>query len=230
MEQAPPDRLSRDRIVQTAIDLVGAEGLTNLSMRRLGAALGVEAMALYRYVNGREDLLEAMVEALASSVPTSAEMDLAPDSGWQAYLQTLAHALRDLAYEHPQLFPLLATRHPAAPWLRPPLRSLELVEDFLDALTSRGFSDADAVAAYRGFTSFLLGHLLLAVIQRSGLPAVGETLDEGGAAVTSTPRASLTEYPNIARLEGLLSQDHADEEFEAALERLLDALDAQVSQ
>lgn len=230
MGTAPPDRLSRERIVQAAIELVGAEGLTNLSMRRLGAALGVEAMALYRYINGREDLLEAMVETLASRVPRSTEMDLAPDGGWQAYLQTLAHAVRDLAYEHPQLFPLLATRHPAAPWLRPPLRSLELVEDFLHALTSRGFRDADAVVAYRCFTSFLLGHLLLAVSQRSGTLAAGETLDEGGATVPSTARISATEYPNIVRLEGRLSEDHADEEFEAALERLLDALDARVSQ
>src|SRR3712207_7852932 len=54
---------------------------------------------------------------------------------WQGYLQGLAHAVRRIAIEHPAAFPLVATRHPAAPWLRPPLRSLELVEDFLSTLS-----------------------------------------------------------------------------------------------
>ena len=45
--------LSRDRIIATAIDFIDERGLTALTMRRLGNELGVEAMSLYRYVNGR---------------------------------------------------------------------------------------------------------------------------------------------------------------------------------
>ena len=57
---------------------------------------------------------------------------------------------------------------PEAPWLRPPLRSIDWVEDFLDGLISEGFTDESAVAGYRAFTSFLLGHLLLEVATHGG--------------------------------------------------------------
>jgi TetR/AcrR family tetracycline transcriptional repressor len=66
----------------------------------------------------------------ASARPVDDEQ-LQPTNGWQAYLQWLAHGVRALAREHPNVFPLIAARHPAAPWLRPPLRSLRVVEDFL---------------------------------------------------------------------------------------------------
>ncbi len=78
-------------------------------------------------------------------------------------LQRLAHGVRRIALAHPQVFPLIASRPPAAPWVRPPLRSLRWMENFLDNLIGCGFDDAAAVAAYRAFSSFLLGHLLLEV-------------------------------------------------------------------
>jgi AcrR family transcriptional regulator len=60
--------LSRDRIITTAIDFVDKRGLTALTMRRLGNELGVEAMSLYRYVNGREDLLEGIVDQMVAEL------------------------------------------------------------------------------------------------------------------------------------------------------------------
>lgn len=221
--------LTRDHIVTTAIELVDAKGLNALSMRQLGAAMGVEAMALYRYVDGREDLLEAIVEEVTKRVERAADMDVGPHGGWQAYLQRLAHAVRDLAFAHPQVFPLVATRHPAAPWLRPPLRNLEVVEDFLATLTSAGFSENQAVSAYRAFTSFLLGQLLLTVTQKGAEATTEEVLDEGGATVAHSD-ISITEFPTIARLQPELSIDRSDEEFEEALEQLLTRIDAMVSQ
>lgn len=224
MGEAEAGRLTRERIVEAATRLVEFDGLSGLSMRRLGSLLGVEAMALYRYIDGRDDLLEAMVDALADKVPRAADMDLSPSGGWQAYLQELAHAVRDLAREHPRIFPLLVTRPPAAPWLRPPLRSVDLVEDFLGALTSRGLSDVRAVSAYRSFTSFLLGALLLAVVEEGApLPAENLLQDESGV-----PNLSPDEHPHLVRLRGMLTEDHADEEFESALERLLEELAGEV--
>lgn len=221
--------LDRDLVVATAIELVDAEGVNALSMRRLGSALGVEAMALYRYVNGREDLLEAIVEEVTKHIERASDMDIGPHGGWQAYLQRLAHAVRELAFAHPQVFPLVATRHPAAPWLRPPLRNLDVVEDFLATLTSAGFSEDQAVTAYRAFTSFLLGQLLLTVTQRGAQATTQEVLDEGQATATHSD-ASIADYPTIARLQRKLSVDSSDEEFEVALEQLLNRIDAAVSQ
>ena len=225
-----PERatLSRDRIIETAIAFVDKHGLATLSMRRLGKELGVEAMSLYRYVNGREDLLEGITDHLVAGLHLDRhDLQLKPTDGWQAYLQWLAHGVRTLARQHPNVFPLIATRHPAAPWLRPPLRSLRVVEDFLSVLISRGFSDTRAVIAYRAFSSFLLGHLLLesSMLGAQTSPAE-EPLDEGESDIPNEDqKLDLDDFPHIQRLEVQLSEDHAAPEFEQALEDLLDRLD-----
>jgi TetR/AcrR family tetracycline transcriptional repressor len=225
-----PDRqtLSRDRIIATAIEFVDKHGLTALTMRRLGRELGVEAMSLYRYVNGREDLLEGVVDQMVSQLHLGpGHHELGDIDGWQTYLQWLAHGARALARAHPNLFPLIATRNPAAPWIRPPLRSLRLVEEFLSTLVERGFSDRRAVVAYRAFSSFLLGHLLLeASLLGAQTSPAEEPLDEGGSDVPNADqRIDLRQYQHIMRLEAQLSEDHAGPEFERALEDLLDRLD-----
>lgn len=227
-----PGPLSRGRIVAAAIALVDQDGMQALSMRRLGHLLGVEGMAIYHHVNGREDLLEAMVEQVVADVRVPPREPIGPADGWQAFLIHVAHAIRSIAEDHPHLFPLVATRPPAAPWLRPPLRSLGLVEDFLDGLTARGLPDDHAVHVYKAFTGFLLGHLLLEVAERNadtGPP--DEPLNEGGADV-ETPDSSLSldDFPTVRRLQPRLTEHNARAEFERALESLLNRLDHDVSQ
>ena len=155
-------RLDRAQVVESAIAFVDACGLDELTMRRLGTALDVEAMALYRHVSGRADLLEAMVDELIDGLFDD-ELMTEDSQSWEEYLQRVANATRNLACAHPRIFPLIATQPPEAPWLRPPLRSVRWVEDFLSSLLRFGFSDAQAVAAYKAFTSFLVGALLLQV-------------------------------------------------------------------
>lgn len=228
----PREALSRERIVTAAIHLIDSHGITALTMRRLGTELGVEAMSLYRYVNGREDLLEAVVDQLVNAIDIPPPGRLQPSDGWQAFLQWLAHDVRRLALQHPAAFPIIATRHPAAPWLRPPLRSLRVVEAFLDGLKARGFTDQHAVETYRSFTSFLLGHLLLETAMVGGqMSPVEEPLDEGRADVPNLDAdLSVTDYPTVLRLRDQLTEDHTDDEFEQALEHLLDRLDLELSQ
>ena len=224
--------LDRARILGEAVAFVDEHSLPELTMRRLGQRLGVEAMSLYRYVDGREDLLDGMVEAALSGLDADPHLELLPTDGWQAYLQRLAHGVRDIALAHPKVFPLVATRHPAAPWLRPPLRSLDLVEAFLDALIDRGFSDDAAVAAYRAFSSFLIGHLLLEVSALgAGIAPAEEPLAEGSAddgdstGPQPEPDDKLTDHPQLQRLEGRLSRDDSRAEFEMSLESLLQRLE-----
>jgi len=225
-ENEPRARLSRGRIVDEALRVVDEDGLQALSMRRLGSELGVEAMSLYRYVSGREDLLEALVSHLTDGLRRTPQTPVRIEDGWQAYIQWLAHEVREVAHAHPQLFPLIATRHPAAPWLRPPLRSLDVVEDFLSALSEHGFRDEAAAATYRTFCSFLIGHLLLEASQMGASTVPGEPLDEGEEGSGSD--LALDEFPTIRRLEPLLSQDRSDDEFESSLEELLDRIERQL--
>ena len=227
-----PERtpLTRERIIETAIELADRDGPAALTMRRLGQALDVEAMSLYHHVNGRDDLLEGMVSHLVDDVQVPATDRLGPADGWQAFLQHVAHDIRALAVEHPHLFPLVATRPPAAPWLRPPLRSLRIVEAFLDGLVARGLPDDPAVHVYKVFTGFLLGHLLLEVAEAGASIAPEEPLDEGGAEVRNDgQRLSLDEYPTLLRLRKGLRTHDASADFERGLEALLDRLDGELS-
>ncbi|RST10312.1 TetR/AcrR family transcriptional regulator [Streptomyces sp. WAC05374] len=83
-------RLSRELVLATALALVDREGLSALSMRRLAAELGVEAMALYRYAAGKDALLDGLVEAVFTEfLDTVAEP---PVAGRPAGADTDRHA------------------------------------------------------------------------------------------------------------------------------------------
>lgn len=211
--------LDRDRIVAAALTYIDQAGLPGLTMRRLGAQLGVEAMALYHYVPGKEDLLDAVVEAIVAQLDEDADVLVQPRDGWQDFLQRLAHGMRRVALSHPRAFPLVASRPPQAPWLRPPLRSLEWVEIFLEGLVSAGFTDEAAAAAYRAFTSFLLGHLLLEVSTHGADVGPLDSLPDPG-----TSDDGLGPYPTVRRLSRQLAVNQAAAEFEEALEELLNRL------
>ena len=143
---SPRRALDQLSILNEAIKFIDEDGLTGLTMRQLGARLGVEAMALYRYVPGREQLLDGVVEVVMDELyldtmePTSERrhLDRSTSSSWRT-------AYARLALAHPRVFPLVATRPPAAPWLRPPLRSLRWVEAFLEGLRHYGFSGGSSV-------------------------------------------------------------------------------------
>ncbi len=160
-------RLSRSVVVAAALELIDTEGLGGLSMRRVGQRLKVEAMSLYGYIANREALLDAVVDSIIDELWADPEVAFTPQDGWQDYLSRLAWGVRRFAVAHPRAFPLVATRPPEAPFVRPPLRSLRWLEAFLTALRREGFTDEAVLYAYRAFTSFLLGNLLLEAGARS---------------------------------------------------------------
>jgi AcrR family transcriptional regulator len=208
--------LSRARILAAAVRFIDERGLADLTMRRLGTELGVEAMSLYRYVPGREELLDGVVETVVAELYDDEAVLTAPRDGWQDFLQRLAHGIRRVALRHPRAFPLVASRPPEAPWLRPPLRSLVWVETFLRGMVAEGFSEEAAVGAYRAFTSFLLGHLLLEVSVR------GADIGPLDVRADDQPDPDLAEYPLVRHLARSLAEDQSAVEFEESLENLLD--------
>jgi AcrR family transcriptional regulator len=208
--------LGRDQILREAVRLIDEHGRDRLTMRRLGSALGVEAMALYRYIPGREQLLDGVVEFVMNELWEKTMTGPLPGS-WQEYLQMLAHGVRDIAVAHPRVFPLVATRPPAAPWLRPPLRSLRWVESFLEALAKFGFTDRDSVLIYRAFATFLLGHLLLESATTDFTYSVNQDVE-------FFESNELADYPRLLSLAGELAQDGYDVEFEDSLEDLINRI------
>src|SRR5918998_5082061 len=215
----PRRPLGREQILREAVRLIDTEGRDRLTMRRLGSELGVEAMALYRYIPGREQLLDGVVEYVMNELYHETMTEELPGS-WQEYLQRMAHGVRTIAVPHPKVFPLVATRPPAAPWLRPPLRSLRWVESFLVSLQRFGFTDVRCVGIYRSFSTFLLGHLLLE----------SATIDQGAEMeladdIEFFETNDLSQYPRLMALETQLRQDGYEEEFEDALEDLLNRIE-----
>jgi TetR/AcrR family tetracycline transcriptional repressor len=157
----PGRGLSLDRIVTAALELMDEQGIGATTMRAVSSRLGVRSMSLYRYVQDRDELFDAVVERMVNELADAPEVQLRPVDGWRPYLAGMAHGVRRYARAHPHAFPLVATRPPAAPWVNPPLRSLRWVEAMLTGLAREGFSDEQVLFTYRTFNSFLLGYLLL---------------------------------------------------------------------
>jgi TetR/AcrR family tetracycline transcriptional repressor len=215
-------RLRQEDIVKAAIAYIDEFGVQSLSMRRLGMSLDVEAMALYNYVSGREQLVSLAVDELIDDLFDEELMQEQPES-WEAFLRFVATAMRDLALGHPRMFPLMITQPPEAPWLRPPLRSVRWVDYFLTALTEYGFSDDRVVDTYKAFTSFLLGQLVLEV-SAMGIDIASTT--DADADADSDEDEGLSGYPTLKQLQAKLAEDHSDREFDDGLDDLIERIRA----
>ena len=130
-------RLNQQRVLTTALALVDREGLSALSMRRLGTELGVEAMALYRYASSKDSLLDGLVEALYLELEERLAADGDEDADWRAGLHRIARATYAVCLTHPQAVPLIATRLLAVPLARRPAAVLRDHERVLTLLQRR---------------------------------------------------------------------------------------------
>ncbi len=150
-QKQEPLSLSRERICREALALVDEEGLEALSMRRLGARLGVEAMSLYRHVRDKRDLLDALHAAVLGDLQPAGEPG---GEGWRAILGGLSRALRSTLLLHPNVVALFATRPVTAP------EAVGTLEIVWAALEQAGFSPGDARKAVVAVGVLTLGHVL----------------------------------------------------------------------
>jgi AcrR family transcriptional regulator len=97
-----PARIDRAQVLAAALRLADTHGLETLTMAGVAESLGVTAMALYRHVANKADLLDGLVEVLLTEFP-------APSAGvsWAERLSALAQNIRASARRHPTVFPLL---------------------------------------------------------------------------------------------------------------------------
>ena len=73
-ESKQREKLSRDRIIDTALQIMDDEGLDAVSMRRVGRELGVEAMSLYHHVRDKDALIARYhTDSSVHAMPTRAE-------------------------------------------------------------------------------------------------------------------------------------------------------------
>ncbi|MER7364904.1 TetR/AcrR family transcriptional regulator [Nonomuraea wenchangensis] len=142
-----PAQISRPAVVTAAMAVADEHGLAGLTMPAVAARLGVTTMALYRHVASKDDLLDALVEALLPPLP--------PESGgasWRERLGAMAAAVRDTAARHPAVFPLLLQR-PAATE-----RAREIRDGVVAALRQAGLAPGPAARAERLISTAVLGY------------------------------------------------------------------------
>jgi TetR/AcrR family tetracycline transcriptional repressor len=200
--------LSAERIARTALDLIDERGIGAASMRAIAGRLGVEAMSLYKHIRTRDEILDAVVNLIVDELDRDDEVLRNAENGWRDYLTRLAHGVRRYALAHPHAFPLVATRPAEAPWVNPPLRSLEWIESMLTTLADEGFNEQQVLFAYRSFNSFLLGYLLM----ESGAKTLRDPQRGDGSFSTEGDGGALEAVP------GALTPTRTGEEAEAVAE------------
>lgn len=202
--------LTRQRVLEAALRLIDSAGLEGFSMRKLGAALGVEAMALYNHVESKDALFDGIIEILLLQAPYPQRPDVTP----YIELWDFAHAYREVLRAHPRALPLVATRP-----LRTPA-ALAILERLLTMLHRANVSGIDAMYAVNSLAGFLLGHTLLEV---GMVPVAGS----GPASPGSPPWQHLPadQYPALhAMTPDLVARGNFDHEFDFGLQALLQSI------
>lgn len=209
-------RLSRERVLAAALGLVDREGLSALSMRRVAAELGVEAMALYRYASGKEGLLDGLVEAVYVEMTAGMEAE-GEAADWRAELHRIAAATHRMALAHPQVVPLLATRMLAVPLARRPLPVLRIQERTFALLEQAGLEGRAAATASRAVAAWLLGYVFVE------LRAMVDNPDETEPAFRlGLHRMPAQELPRLRAFAPDLAEPAGEQVLAAGLDALLD--------
>ena len=139
-------QIDRAAVVDAAMRLADESGLEAVTMHAVAQRLGVTPMALYRHVDGKQAVLDGMVERLLTGYP------LPPaDAPWPGRLTAMAEAVRSTAKQHPAVFPLLLTRPAATPAAR------TVRDEVQAALREAGLAADDAARAERLISTAVLG-------------------------------------------------------------------------
>ncbi|MFI1394368.1 TetR/AcrR family transcriptional regulator C-terminal domain-containing protein [Streptomyces sp. NPDC020681] len=202
--------LSRERIVAAALRIVDDEGVTALSMRRIAATLGVQAMSLYNHVGGKDDVLDGITEFITTDIQLS--MTRKPDGDWEDGIRSLSYAFRQASLRHPRACELVLVHHLSSP------SALVIIDCSLAVLLEHGFEEAAAVHALRLLIAFQIGSLL----RQFHSPCSPEYDD----AELRERTADLAEsgLPAVAKLAPLLAVIDHDAEFAFGLDLLIAAL------
>ncbi|GGV21816.1 TetR family transcriptional regulator [Actinomadura cremea] len=145
--------LSTERIIEAALQIVDGQGLGRLTMRRLGDALEVEAMAIYHHLpRGKEQLLDGLVAHVAAA-PVSTDV---PGGGAGDALRGWARDYRARLLEHAGVLPLVVTR-------RNPAALTETVASLREVLRLGGAAEDAAAVAAHTLLGYVLGHAALEV-------------------------------------------------------------------
>lgn len=204
--------LTRERVLRAAVKLADKGGISSLSMRKLGVALGVEAMSLYKHVDDKDDILDGVVDAVFSEIGLPAA-----DAEWRAAMRDRALSARQVLLRHPWAIGLLDSRRNAGP------ATIRHHDAVIGSLRRGGFSIEMAAHAFSLLDSYIYGFAL----QETSLPfrTSDEVVEVAEAMLPSAPAA---EYPHFTEMlaEYAMRPGYSyGAEFEFGLNLILDGLE-----
>jgi TetR/AcrR family transcriptional regulator, tetracycline repressor protein len=215
--------LTRLRIVKLALEIIDAEGLDSLNMRRLASAAGVKPMSLYHHYPNKEAILLAVAESIsaaalgdaASGGPAAGEdlgMPLAARPGpstagdWRDQVRLLFVGLYELVQAHPRALPLIGTGVLRTPSGR------RWMEELMRVLLEAGFTPDEAASAYHTIGAYTLG---LGYAQMLSLEIPPES-------IVGELTGHWADYPNLLRVGLQLAIWDQPATFAAGLDVLLE--------
>jgi TetR/AcrR family tetracycline transcriptional repressor len=198
--------LTRQSIVAGAIALIERDGPDALSMRRLGARLGVQGMALYHHFSSRDELLAAIADELLAPLD-----QLEPTEDWPEACRRFATTLRDVAVERAATYQLVGLQPFDSTF------ALRAVERLLGVLVRAGFSPHQALGIYRATVSYARGY---ALAEATGF-TVDATLPAGRRRLRALPAG---DFPILAGEADELAVLDADDGYRLGLEAMLRGL------
>jgi AcrR family transcriptional regulator len=208
--------LNRDRVLRAALALADEAGIEALTMRKLGQALGVEAMSLYNHVANKDDVLDGLVDIVFG------EINLHCDGGdWKTAMRQRAISAREVLGRHRWAIGLMESRTHPGP------ANLRHHDSVLRCLRTAGFSVAMAAHAYSALDSYIYGFAL----QQTSLPF--DTAEQAAeVAETILAQFPLNDLPHLAEIatQHVLKPGYSyAAEFEFGLDLILDGLERSLS-
>lgn len=142
--------IDRDKVIDAALELLQRDGLETLSLRRLGAELGVSAPTIYWHVDNKRELLDLMAARLIARSTARGLLDPMPGEAWWEWLERRIRGLYETLIAHRDAPLLLAGN-------RPTVDALPSIETALSFLVDQGFEPAAAIETILTFNAFAIG-------------------------------------------------------------------------
>ena len=218
--RGPKPRLSRERIVEAAIELADGEGLAAASMRAVARALGVGTMTIYRYVPSKDALTDLMLDAVLAAQPNADDLP----GDWRAQLEAVARIDLALYLRHPWVLEISSTRPPLGPG------TLDTYEAVLRAIDGSGLPRAELNAAVTALAAYVRGAAQAELTRRRTIRDSGLTDEEWWSARNQFWERYFDpeRYPTITAIYASGAFEDPPDPFEWGLQRLLDGIAARL--
>jgi AcrR family transcriptional regulator len=217
------ETLSRDQIVRATMDLLDAEGLAGLSMRKLAAKLDSGATSLYWHVQTKDDLIDLVIDEIYGEVDVPGA-DLA---GWRPGVLLLAHNLRAAVLRHGWLPEVIYTRPSIGP------NAVSMGSRGLALFEAAGFTGSDIDYAMGAVLSFVFGNANSQAAWQASLRRAGRSYDEWKTEVLKEADQVTVDHPemreSVERRRVLDADQLQNESFSYGLDALLDGLEKRLT-